>query len=63
MLDGLPFGNGDIGQEGYRQKGNLKGGHMKGITCGILWSEAAQDTKASVECACVASEHAIQHVS
>ncbi len=60
VLEVLPFGN--IGQEG-KAEGNLKGSHLKSITCGVLWSKAAQDTKASVECACVTSEHAIQHVS
>jgi hypothetical protein len=62
VLELLPFGNGNIGQEG-KAEGNFKGRCVKGITCGVLWPKAAQDTKASVECACVTSEHAIQHVS
>ena len=62
VLKVLPFGDENKGQEG-KAEGNLKGRHVKGITCGVLWPEAAQDAKASVECACVTPEHAIQHVS
>lgn len=54
-------GKGELGQPQVSPRAQL---HcvLGGRTCGVVWSEAAQHSKAAVEGAGIALKHAAEHV-